>query len=244
MANRARQNRNRQLLSSLPAAQKLQLLCGNGYEVCGCAAALLPAVKAGRLMGGALQLPAHGTEEQLWPAAQCAVQFPAPSALACSFDRELVADVAEAIAEQCRAAGVGLLVGPSLALQRDAACGDNFMRFSEDPLLAGSLAAAFTEGLRKGGVLCCLTDFGAAASVNDRAAADVLADKQTLQDIWFEAARTAFAAAPAAVMCSESKLRGCAAAQSRAHGVRRPALQQTAQYPAAILRPFCTALKV
>ncbi|MBQ9959124.1 MAG: glycoside hydrolase family 3 C-terminal domain-containing protein, partial [Oscillospiraceae bacterium] len=146
-------------------------------------------------------------------AAQCAVQFPAPSALAGSFDRELVADVAEAIAEQCRAAGVGLLVGPSLALQRDAACGDNFMRFSEDPLLAGSLAAAFTEGLRKGGVLCCLTDFGVSASVNDRAATDVLADKQTLQDIWFEAARTAFAAAPAAVMCSESKLGGCASAQ-------------------------------
>ncbi|MBQ9959990.1 MAG: hypothetical protein IJP01_06500, partial [Oscillospiraceae bacterium] len=175
MANRARQNRNRQLLSSLSAAAKLQLLCGGSYEVCGCAEASLPAVRAGRLMGGALQQPAPTAEEKLWHAAQCAVQFPAPSALAGSFDRELVAEVAEAIAEQCRAAGVGLLVGPSLALQRDAACGDNFMRFSEDPLLAGSLAAAFTEGLRKGGVLCCLTDFGVSASVNDRAATDVLA---------------------------------------------------------------------
>ncbi|MDD3059206.1 MAG: glycoside hydrolase family 3 N-terminal domain-containing protein, partial [Sphaerochaeta sp.] len=68
--------------------------------------------------------------------------FPASSALASSFDRELLGRVGAALGEECRALGVGVLLGPGVNLARVPVCGRNFEYFGEDPYLSGEMAAA------------------------------------------------------------------------------------------------------
>ncbi|MDE7215030.1 MAG: beta-glucosidase, partial [Clostridia bacterium] len=73
--------------------------------------------------------------------------FPTAAALACGFNANNARRVGEAIAEECRHYGVNMLLGPGLNIKRNPLCGRNFEYFSEDPLLAGVLAAAEVEGI-------------------------------------------------------------------------------------------------
>ena len=78
--------------------------------------------------------------------------FPTASALACTFDEALARRVGEALGEECREQGVDLLLGPGVNMKRSPLCGRNFEYFSEDPLLAGKLAAAYISGVQSRGV--------------------------------------------------------------------------------------------
>ena len=73
--------------------------------------------------------------------------FPTASALANSWDRELLRSIGKALATECRAHGVGMLLGPGINIKRSPLCGRNFEYFSEDPLLGGELAAAWILSL-------------------------------------------------------------------------------------------------
>ncbi len=68
--------------------------------------------------------------------------YPTASALACSFDREVLSQLGSALGRECQAEDVGMLLGPGLNMKRSPLCGRNFEYFSEDPYLAGQLAAA------------------------------------------------------------------------------------------------------
>ena len=94
--------------------------------------------------------------------------FPAPAALANSWDEELTEKVASAIGRECRAMGVDILLAPALNIKRDPRCGRNFEYFSEDPLLTGKLAAAFCRGVEGQGAAACLKHFAMNNSENYR----------------------------------------------------------------------------
>ena len=79
-----------------------------------------------------------------------AVCFPLACAAASSFDRDLLTRVGEEIGRECQSVGINLLLGPGLNMKRLPICGRNFEYFSEDPLLAGELGAAFVQGLQSG----------------------------------------------------------------------------------------------
>ncbi|MBR5502362.1 MAG: hypothetical protein IKV55_04945, partial [Oscillospiraceae bacterium] len=228
MANRARQNRDKQLLAALNTQQKLRLICGDAQPVADAVFREMPAPGYALLRGGAVQLQQENGED-LWPGQAPAVQFPAPSALACSFDAALVQQVAAAVAKQCRENGSGLLIGPSLAPQGDVLCGSWSERFSENPRLAGELAAAYVRGLRSEDVSACLTDYGCAGGAQS-------VEIGAYYAAHLEAARIALREKPAAVMCAPRAVNGGFPAESE-RLVRR-VLRGQFGFEGAVFQPY------
>ena len=81
-----------------------------------------------------------------------AVCYPAGCASACCFDPAQLEAMGQALGESCRAEGVGVLLGPAINIKRSPLCGRNFEYLSEDPYLAGKLAAALIRGVQSWGV--------------------------------------------------------------------------------------------
>ena len=81
-----------------------------------------------------------------------AVCFPAGCATAASFDTELMRREGAAIGAEAQAVGLGVVLGPAVNIKRSPLCGRNFEYYSEDPTLAGMLAAACIEGVQGQGV--------------------------------------------------------------------------------------------
>jgi beta-glucosidase len=74
--------------------------------------------------------------------------FPPAVTIASSWDPELVAQIGAAVGAEARALGVSVVLGPGLNIKRHPLCGRNFEYLSEDPLLAGHLAAAMVDGIQ------------------------------------------------------------------------------------------------
>jgi beta-glucosidase len=109
--------------------------------------------------------------------------FPTASALAATWDRDLVGEVAGAIADECLALGVDVLLGPGVNLKRSPLCGRNFEYLSEDPLLAGELAAAFIRGVQERGVGTSLKHFAGNDQEHRRLVVDAIYDDRTLREL-------------------------------------------------------------
>jgi beta-glucosidase len=109
--------------------------------------------------------------------------FPTASALAATWDRDLVAEVAGAIAEECLEFGVDVLLGPGVNLKRSPLCGRNFEYFSEDPLVAGELATAFVEAVQARGVGTSLKHFAGNDQEYRRLVVDAIYDDRTLREL-------------------------------------------------------------
>ncbi|MFN2137630.1 MAG: glycoside hydrolase family 3 N-terminal domain-containing protein, partial [Candidatus Promineifilaceae bacterium] len=85
--------------------------------------------------------------------------FPTASSLACTWDAELLHEMGQALAEEANALDVGVLLGPGNNMKRTPLCGRNFEYFSEDPYLAGELAASLIVGMQSQGVGASLKHF-------------------------------------------------------------------------------------
>ena len=81
-----------------------------------------------------------------------AVCFPAGSALASSWDRELIGTLGEHLGDEARAEKLHTVLGPAINIKRSPLCGRNFEYISEDPYLAGKLSAAYIRGVQSRGV--------------------------------------------------------------------------------------------
>lgn len=135
--------------------------------------------------------------------------FPTAVTLAGSWDTELLAEVGAALGEEAAAMGVGLVLGPGVNIKRDPLCGRNFEYFSEDPCLAGKLAAAHIAGLQKNGVSASLKHFACNNQESCRFTSDSVMDTRTLREMYLPAFETAVKEArPATVMCAYNQLNG------------------------------------
>jgi len=135
--------------------------------------------------------------------------FPTAASTACSWDPALLEDMGEAIAREALSHGVGLVLGPGANLKRDPRCGRNFEYFSEDPCLAGKLAAGEIRGLQKLGVGACLKHFACNSQEYKRFSSDSVVDERTLRELYLTAFEIAVREAqPATVMCAYNKLNG------------------------------------
>ena len=94
--------------------------------------------------------------------------FPPAAGLASSWDVDLLARVGAALGHECRDQGVSVLLGPGVNMKRSPLCGRNFEYFSEDPLLAGQLAAALVDGVQRQGVGTSLKHYAANNQESDR----------------------------------------------------------------------------
>lgn len=145
-----------------------------------------------------------------------ATSFPTASALAASWDRDLVRRVAAAIGDEARALGVDVVLGPGVNIKRSPLCGRNFEYFSEDPRLAGELGAAYVTGVQSRGVGTSLKHFAANNQELERTRISVEADDRTLRELYLAAfERVVREADPWTVMCSYNRVRGEHASQNR-----------------------------
>ena len=135
--------------------------------------------------------------------------FPTASALACSFDPELVERVGAAIGEEARRQGIDVVLGPGVNIKRHPLCGRNFEYFSEDPVVSGELGAAMVRGIQSRGVGACLKHFAANSQEHARMVSDSVVDERTLRELYlapFE--HVVRHARPWSVMTAYNKLNG------------------------------------
>jgi len=142
--------------------------------------------------------------------------FPTAVSTACSWDEELLGEIGEAIASEAAANGVGLLLGPGANIKRDPLCGRNFEYFSEDPYLAGKLAAPFIRGAESTGVSTSLKHFALNNQEYKRFSSDSVADERTMRELYLSGFETAVKEGkPSAVMCSYNKVGGVHASDNK-----------------------------
>src|SRR6185436_124643 len=142
--------------------------------------------------------------------------FPTASALACSWDEALLREVGQALGREAQALDVQVLLGPGLNMKRSPLCGRNFEYFSEDPTLAGRLAAAHVQGVQGQGVGACLKHFAANNQEFERTTTNSNVDQRTLHEIYLRGFELAVAeAAPWTVMSAYNKLNGIFTSEHR-----------------------------
>ena len=140
--------------------------------------------------------------------------FPTASCTASTWDVGLIRKMGEAIAEECIALNVDVVLGPGTNMKRSPLGGRNFEYFSEDPYLAGEMAANFVNGVQSKGVGTSLKHFAANNQEFQRFSINAEVDERTLREIYLPAFEKAVKEAqPWTVMCSYNKLNGTLASQ-------------------------------
>ena len=138
-----------------------------------------------------------------------AISYPTAATTAASWDPELLYEMGVALGKKCLKEEVGVLLGPGINMKRSPLCGRNFEYFSEDPILAGELAAGFIEGVQSQGVGTSLKHFCANSQETRRMTCDSVVDERALREIYLTAFEIAVKKAkPWTVMNSYNKING------------------------------------
>lgn len=141
--------------------------------------------------------------------------FPTAPALAATWNVDLLRAAGEALGDECQANDVQILLGPGVNMKRSPLGGRNFEYFSEDPVLAGRMAAAWIAGVQSRGVGTSLKHFAANNQEFERMISDSVVDERTLREIYLPAFEYAVRTAqPWTVMCSYNRLNGVPASQN------------------------------
>lgn len=158
----------------------------------------------------------HGVRRQLGDAdhlgiaeSEKATCFPTASAVAATWNPELARDMGEALGLEARGLGVDVLLGPGLNIKRSPLCGRNFEYFSEDPILAGRMAAGLVEGIQSMGTAACPKHFAVNSQELRRMASDSIVDERTMREIYL----TGFE-----IVCREAKPRAIMSSYNLVNG--------------------------
>ncbi|MCR4733834.1 MAG: beta-glucosidase [Treponema sp.] len=135
--------------------------------------------------------------------------FPTASCLACSWNTNAASQMGKALAREAISEKVNLLLGPGINIKRSPLCGRNFEYFSEDPHLAGHMAAAYIQGLQSMGVGACLKHFACNNQEKRRQTSSSNIDEKTLRDIYLRPFEYVVKnAKPYSIMSSYNKING------------------------------------
>lgn len=110
--------------------------------------------------------------------------FPTAATIANSWNEELGEAIGRALGEEAVVQEVDVLLGPGLNIKRSPLCGRNFEYFSEDPYLAGKMAAAYIRGIQSKGVYACPKHFAVNSQELRRMAMNAVIDERTLREIY------------------------------------------------------------
>ena len=110
--------------------------------------------------------------------------YPTAATVANSWDPALGEEIGAHLGAEAASQGVGVVLGPGLNIKRSPFCGRNFEYFSEDPYLAGKMAASYIRGIQKNGVSACPKHFAANSQELRRMASDSVMDERTLREIY------------------------------------------------------------
>ena len=134
--------------------------------------------------------------------------FPCPLSLAATWNTDLSYKYSEAIGEECRAGGIGVLLGPGMNIYRQSQCGRNFEYFGEDPFLAGTMIYNFVKGVQSTGTVATLKHFVGNNTDYYRRKSNSIIDERTLHEIYTYAFKCGIDAGAKAVMTSYNQLNG------------------------------------
>ena len=135
--------------------------------------------------------------------------FPTAATVANSWDVALGEKIGRALGEEAMAEDVHILLGPGMNMKRSPLCGRNSEYFSEDPHLAGKMAAAYVRGIQSKGVRSCIKHFAVNSQEERRMAMDAVVDERTLREIYLTAFEIAIREGKAkALMTSYNEVNG------------------------------------
>lgn len=184
-------------LSRMTLAEKLSMLTGGDHmETHGVERLGIPAK---RMADGPHGVRSHTVSD--------CVAFPNLCSVAATWDVALTEALGTALGSECVRQNIDMLLGPGVNIKRHILCGRNFEYFSEDPVLAGELGAAYINGLQETGVAACLKHFACNNQEKDRQTLNVELDERTLREIYLKAFEIAVKKAnPMAVMCAYNRV--------------------------------------
>ena len=190
------------ILSSLTLEQKAQLLVGGGNDGFAGSGAMLG--HQTRLVAGAAGITVEIPEQHIpsivmadGPAGvhidsvrqgtdktYFATGFPIGTALASTWNTDLVEQVGEAIGNETREYGCDVILGPGMNIHRNPLCGRNFEYYSEDPILTGKIGAAMVRGIQSQGVGACPKHYAVNSQESDRTKVDERLSSKALREIY------------------------------------------------------------
>jgi beta-glucosidase len=135
--------------------------------------------------------------------------YPATAGLAASWDADLARQFGAAVANDARARGVDIMLGPAVNIMRVPTNGRNFEYLSEDPYLAGAVAAQVVTGIQAQGVVATVKHFAANNQETERGTIDARVSTRAMEEIYLPAFRAAVEQGHAwAVMSAYNRLNG------------------------------------
>ena len=135
--------------------------------------------------------------------------FPTAATIANSWDPALGERIGEALGEEAACQDVAVLLGPGMNIKRSPLCGRNFEYFTEDPYLAGKMAAGYVRGIQKNGISACPKHFAANNTELRRQASNSVVDERTLREIYLTGFEIAVKeSAPKSIMSSYNLING------------------------------------
>ena len=172
------------LIKKMTLEEKCSLLSGEGNFT-------TKSVKRLNIPGMFLSDGPHGLRKQAGAADHLGLNAslpatccPTAATMANSWDPELGEELGRMLGEEAKAQGVSVLLGPGLNMKRSPLCGRNFEYFSEDPYLAGKMAAAYIRGIQSQGVAACPKHFAANSQETLRMHSDSVVDQRTFREIY------------------------------------------------------------
>lgn len=203
------------LLAELTLAEKASLTSGSSFWYTAPVERLgIPRVMVSDGPHGLRAQPGEGDHVGLGGSLP-ATCFPTASAVASSWDPDLLRRIGEALAQEARACNLSVILGPGINMKRSPLCGRNFEYFSEDPFLAGELGVGIVDGIQSRGVGTSVKHYAANNQETDRLRVDAQVDERTLREIYFPAfERIVRACQPWTIMCSYNKVNGLSASEN------------------------------
>ena len=199
-------------IKDLTLEEKLTLLCGKNSwttETCG---GKVPEIRVSDGPHGLrLVLKVEGGKE----VSADATAMPSLSVVANGWNKLAAYEQGGTIADDCADNGVDVLLAPGVNVKKTPLCGRNFEYFSEDPYLAGTLAAEYIAGVQSRGVGACLKHFCANNLESDRSWQSSEVDERTLNEIYLKPFEIALKAKPWTVMCSYNPINGVYASENK-----------------------------
>ena len=203
------------ILKKLSLDEKLLLLTGKDFWS-------LPAIPAFNLESITITDGPHGLRKQMVEGeldlsksipSTC---FPTASALASSWDIQLLKEVGEALGEVCLNEDVSVILGPGMNIKRHPLGGRNFEYFSEDPVLSGNLAASMIEGIQSKNVGACVKHFAVNNQETMRMTVNAVVDERTLREVYLKSFEIAVKKAkPWTLMSAYNRINGDYAGENK-----------------------------